>query len=64
MNNEAIHLALEALKTCEIAWPGTRFKSKYFDEDKVKEAIKALEACSLKYDMDTGRMIEVTLEEL
>lgn len=21
-------------------------------------------ACSLKYDMDTGRMIEVTLEEL
>ena len=21
-------------------------------------------ACSLKYDMDTGRMIEVTMEEL
>ena len=21
-------------------------------------------ACSLKYDMDTGRMVEVTLEEL
>lgn len=59
----ALELSHEALTTCEIAWPGTRFKSKYFDEDKVPKAIKAIEE-ALKYDMDTGRMIEVQMEEL
>jgi len=42
--DEALRLALEALKTCEVAWPGTRFKSKYFAEDEVKAAITAIKA--------------------
>jgi hypothetical protein len=40
--DEALKLALEALETCEVAWPGTRFKSKYFAEDEVKAAITAI----------------------
>jgi len=42
MKDEALKLALEALETCEVAWPGTRFKSKYFAEDEVKAAITAI----------------------
>ncbi len=40
--DEALDLALEALETCEVAWPGTRFKSKYFSEDEIKAAITAI----------------------
>ena len=40
--DKALDLALRALETCEVAWPGTRFKSKYFAEDEVKAAITAI----------------------
>jgi hypothetical protein len=43
-HEETLRLALGALKTCEVAWPGTRFKSKYFAEDEVKAAITAIKA--------------------
>lgn len=59
----ALELSLDALMTCEVAYPGTRFKSKYFDEDKVPKAIKAIEE-ALVYDMNTGRMVETVMEEL
>jgi hypothetical protein len=42
MKDEALKLALEALETCEVAWPGTRFKSIYFAEDEVNAAITAI----------------------
>jgi hypothetical protein len=65
MSKEAMTLALEALK--EGDWYIGQLETIVYSPDdegihenraKVQEAIKALEE-ALKYDMDTGRMVEL-----
>jgi hypothetical protein len=70
MSKEVMKLALEALK--EGDWYIGQLEAIVYSPDdsgthetraKVQDAINVL-ACALKYDMNTGRMIEVTLETL
>jgi 20S proteasome alpha/beta subunit len=55
MSKEAMKLALDALTFCT--------SDSMAVEELIDDAIRALEE-ALKYDMDTGRMIEVQMEEL
>jgi hypothetical protein len=69
MSREALKLALKALETCEVAWPGTRFKSKYFAEDEVNAAItaikQALAAPDLQAELEaTNRQVEILSDAL
>ena len=57
MSKKAMELALEALE------PEPYLAQWYIDEHVVPAAIAALKE-ALKYDMDTGRMIETVMEEL
>ena len=57
MSKKAMELALEALE------PEPYLAQWYIDEHVVPAAIAALKE-ALMYDMDTGRMVEVTMEEL
>ena len=38
--------------------------SKDFSAYKTKHYVRRVYACNLKYDLDTGRMYETTMEEL
>jgi hypothetical protein len=64
----ALRIALEALKTCEVAWPGTRFKSKYFAEDEVKAAITAIKAAletnEFNPDWDTQAVLTEEIQRM
>jgi len=60
---EALDLALKALETCEVAWPGTIFKSKYFAEDEVKAAITAIkQALAIDKMADNARDLGLDYE--